>query len=372
MLRVAFVGWRGMVGSVLMDRMLKEDDFKGFEATFFTTSQVGGKGPQIGMDIPPLKDAYDIKALADADIVVTCQGGDYTKKVYPEIRAAGWKGYWLDAASSLRMQDNSIIVLDPVNRDVIDKGLERGIKDYIGGNCTVSLMLMGIGSLFKQGLVEWATSMTYQAASGAGANNMRELVAQMASIGKASQDLLDNPAATALDLDRRVIETLGGPSYPTEYFGAPLAASLIPWIDSAMDSGQTREEWKGYAETNKILGNATPIPIDGLCVRVGSMRCHSQALTIKLTKDIPLDEIINIIAGANAWVKVVANNKPDTLKELTPAAVSGTLTVPVGRIRKLNMGPQYLTLFTLGDQLLWGAAEPIRRILQIVLEHLRA
>jgi len=372
MVRVAFVGWRGMVGSVLMDRMLSEKDFKGFEATFFTTSQVGGKGPDVGMDIPPLKDAYDIKALADADIVVTCQGGDYTKKVYSEIRAAGWKGYWLDAASALRMQADSIIVLDPVNRDVIDKGLEKGIKDYIGGNCTVSLMLMGIGSLFKEGLVEWATSMTYQAASGAGANNMRELVAQMAAIGKASQDLLDNPAATALDLDRRVMETLVGPSYPTEYFGAPLAASLIPWIDSAMDSGQTREEWKGYAETNKILGNATPIPIDGLCIRVGSMRCHSQALTIKLTRDIPLDEIINIIAGANAWVKVVANNKPDTLKELTPAAVSGTLTVPVGRIRKLNMGPDYLTLFTLGDQLLWGAAEPIRRILQIVLEHLRA
>jgi len=370
MVRVAFVGWRGMVGSVLMDRMLAENDFKGFEATFFTTSQVGGKGPQVGMDIPPLKDAYDIKALADADIVVTCQGGDYTKKVYPEIRATGWKGYWLDAASALRMQADSIIVLDPVNREVIDKGLDAGIKDYIGGNCTVSLMLMGIGGLFKQGLVEWMTSMTYQAASGAGANNMRELVAQMAAIGKASQDLLDSPAATALDLDRRVMETFAGDTYPTEYFGAPLAASLIPWIDSAMESGQTREEWKGYAETNKILGNAIPIPIDGLCVRVGSMRCHSQALTIKLTKDVALDEITRIIAEANEWVKVVPNTKAETLKELTPAAVSGTLTVPVGRIRKLNMGTEYLTLFTLGDQLLWGAAEPIRRILQIVLKRL--
>jgi len=359
-----------MVGSVLMDRMLAENDFKGFEATFFTTSQVGGKGPQVGMDIPPLKDAYDIKALADADIVVTCQGGDYTKKVYPEIRAAGWKGYWLDAASALRMQADSIIVLDPVNRDVIDKGLETGIKDYVGGNCTVSLMLMGIGGLFKQGLVEWMTSMTYQAASGAGANNMRELVAQMAAIGTASQNLLEDPASTALDLDRRVMETFAKDAYPTEYFGAPLAASLIPWIDSAMESGQTREEWKGHAETNKILGNAIPIPIDGLCVRVGSMRCHSQALTIKLTRDIPLEEIIRIIASANEWVTVVPNNKADTLKELTPAAVSGTLSVPVGRIRKLNMGPDYLTLFTLGDQLLWGAAEPIRRILQIVLNRL--
>jgi len=372
MVRVAFVGWRGMVGSVLMDRMLAEKDFKGFEATFFTTSQVGGKGPQVGMDIPPLKDAYDVKALADADIVVTCQGGDYTKQVYPQIRAAGWKGYWLDAASALRMQADSIIVLDPVNQDVIDKGLESGIKNYVGGNCTVSLMLMGIGGLFKQGLVEWMTSMTYQAASGAGANNMRELVAQMAAIGKASQDLLDNPAATALDLDRKVMETFGGDTYPTEYFGAPLAASLIPWIDSAMENGQTREEWKGYAETNKILGNTVPVPIDGLCVRVGSMRCHSQALTIKLTKDVALDEIIRIIASANEWVKVVPNTKADTLRELTPAAVSGTLTVPVGRIRKLNVGPEYLTLFTLGDQLLWGAAEPIRRILQIVLKRLGA
>lgn len=372
MVRVAFVGWRGMVGSVLMDRMSAEKDFHGFEAVFFTTSQVGGTGPAVGLDIPPLKDAYDIKALADADIVVTCQGGDYTKKVYPQIRAAGWKGYWIDAASALRMQDDSVIVLDPVNRGVIDKALGAGIKDYIGGNCTVSLMLMGLGGLFQEGLVEWMTSMTYQAASGAGANNMRELVAQMAAIGQASRELLDNPAATALDLDKRVMEALFSEAYPTAYFGAPLAASLIPWIDSAMENGQTREEWKGYAETNKILGTSTPIPIDGLCVRVGSMRCHSQALTIKLTRDVPLDEIIRIIAGANEWVKVVPNSKPETLKDLTPAAVSGTLTVPVGRIRKLNMGPEYLTLFTLGDQLLWGAAEPIRRILRIVLQYLGA
>lgn len=372
MVRVAFVGWRGMVGSVLMDRMLTEKDFQGFEAVFFTTSQVGGKGPDVGLAIPPLKDAYDIKALADADIVVTCQGGDYTKKVYPQIRAAGWKGYWIDAASTLRMQDDSVIVLDPVNRGVIDKALASGIKDYVGGNCTVSLMLMGLAGLFQAGLIEWMTSMTYQAASGAGANNMRELVAQMAAIGRASQDLLDNPAATALDLDKRVINTLCSPAYPTAYFGAPLAASLIPWIDSALENGQTREEWKGYAETNKILGTTTPIPIDGLCVRVGSMRCHSQALTIKLTKDVPLDEIVQLIASANEWVKVVPNSKPETLKDLTPAAVSGTLTVPVGRIHKLNLGPEYLTVFTLGDQLLWGAAEPIRRILRIVLGHLGA
>ncbi|MEA1958207.1 MAG: aspartate-semialdehyde dehydrogenase [Chloroflexota bacterium] len=369
MVRVAFVGWRGMVGSVLMDRMRAEKDFKGFDAVFFTTSQVGQKGPDVGLSIPPLMDAYDVKALSQADVVVTCQGGEYTKKVYPEIRAAGWKGYWIDAASALRMNDDSVIVLDPVNRDVIDRALDSGIKDYIGGNCTVSLMLMGIGGLFRRGWIEWMTTMTYQAASGAGANNMRELAAQMAAIGAASADLLDDPAASALDIDRRVLETLHGEDFPTKYFGAPLAASLIPWIDSAMESGQTREEWKGYAETNKILGVDKPIPIDGLCVRVGSMRCHSQAMTIKLVKDIPLDEIIASIAGANEWVKVVANNKEDTLKHLTPSAVSGTLTVSVGRIRKLNLGGEYLTLLTLGDQLLWGAAEPIRRILRIVLDY---
>lgn len=370
MIRVAFVGWRGMVGSVLMERMLAEKDFKGFEAVFFTTSQVGGKGPDVGLDIPALMDAYDTKALADSQIIVTCQGGDYTKKVYPELRNAGWKGYWIDAASALRMKDDAVIVLDPVNRKVIDKALDGDIKDYIGGNCTVSLMLMGIGELFARGWVEWLTTMTYQAASGAGANNMRELASQMARIGRDAQPLLDNPAATALEIDRRVTDTLRNGDFPTEYFGAPLAASLIAWIDSAMENGQTREEWKGYAETNKILGTAAPIPIDGLCVRVGSMRCHSQALTIKLTKDIALDDITAAIAGANEWVKVVPNNKPDTLKDLTPAAVSGTLTVPVGRIRKLTIGPEYLTLFTLGDQLLWGAAEPVRRILRIVLERL--
>jgi len=368
MVRVAFVGWRGMVGSVLMDRMRAEKDFQGFEAVFFTTSQIGGKGPDVGLDIPTLKDAYDIKALSQADIVVTCQGGDYTKEVYSELRASGWKGYWIDAASALRMKDDSVIVLDPVNRHVIDKALASGVKDYIGGNCTVSLMLMAIGSLFQKGCIAWMTSMTYQAASGAGANNMRELVAQMACIGKAATDLLDDPAATALDIDRRVLETLHDRDLPIDYSGAPLAASLIPWIDSPMENGQTREEWKGYAETNKILQMDKPVPIDGICVRVGAMRCHSQALTIKLTQDIPLDEIIAVIAGANEWVKVVPNTQEETLKHLSPAAVTGTLSVPVGRIRKLNIGPEYLTLFTVGDQLLWGAAEPIRRILGIILD----
>jgi len=369
MVRAAFIGWRGMVGSVLMDRMITEKDFTGFEPVFFTTSQVGQLGPDIGLDIPPLKDAYDITQLSSADIIVTCQGSDHTKEVYPKLRQGGWKGFWIDASSALRMKDDSIIVLDPVNRDVIDKAISSGIKDYIGGNCTVSLMLMAIGGLFHKGLVEWITSMTYQAASGAGAKNMRELIEQMACIGTASKDLLDNPASAALDLDKRVIETMRGSDFPVANFGFPLAGSVLPWIDSELENGQSREEWKGIAETNKILGTKKTIPIDGLCVRIGAMRCHCQALTIKLTRDVPLDEISGIISQANDWVKVIPNTKEQTLKHLTPAAVTGRLDVPVGRIRKLNISPEYLTLYTVGDQLLWGAAEPIRRMLKIALEH---
>lgn len=370
MVRAGFIGWRGMVGSVLMDRMIAEKDFKGFEPLFFTTSQVGQKGPNIGLDTPPLKDAYDIKELRTTDIIVTCQGSDHTKKAYPQLRKAGWKGYWIDASSAMRMQDDSIIVLDPVNRSVIDRGLEKGIKNYIGGNCTVSLMLMALGGLFSEGLIEWTTSMTYQAASGAGAKNMRELIEQMAYIGKASKNLLDNPASAALDLDKKVLGAMHDSSFPTENFGFPLAGNVLPWIDSAMENGQSREEWKGIAETNKILGTKKPIPVDGLCVRVGAMRCHSQALTIKLKKDLSVDELTSIIARANDWVRVVPNTKEETLKRLTPAAVTGGLEVPVGRIRKLNMGPKYLTCYTVGDQLLWGAAEPIRRIFRIVLDHI--
>lgn len=370
MLNVGFVGWRGMVGSVLMDRMRAENDFQGFQPLFASTSNIGGRGPDIGMDLPPLADAHDIKTLAGMDIIVTCQGGDYTKKVYPALRAAGWDGYWVDAASALRMNADAVIVLDPVNRNVIDGALAGGIKNYIGGNCTVSLMLMACGGLFEQGLVEWATSMTYQASSGAGANNMRELVQQMGAVHQAGAALLADRNSSILELDRRVIETMRGPEFPTAFFGVPLAGSAIPWIDTAMPSGQSREEWKGFAETNKILASKTPIPIDGICVRIGAMRCHSQALTIKLKKDLPIDDITAILQGANEWVRVVPNTKEDTLKHLTPAAVTGTLTVPVGRVRKLNIGPEYITLFTVGDQLLWGAAEPIRRVLNIILGHL--
>ncbi len=370
MRRVGFVGWRGMVGSVLMERMLAERDFQGYEARFFTTSQLGQPGPDVGGGAQPLADAHDIEALRGLDVIVSCQGGSYTEKVYPALRAAGWQGYWIDAASTLRMRDHAIIVLDPVNRAVIDRGLAKGIKDYIGGNCTVSLMLMALGGLFAADLVEWMTSMTYQAASGAGAKNMRELVAQMRLVGAAAAPLLDDPASAILDLDRRVTEYLRSGQLPTTNFGAPLAASLIPWIDRALESGQTREEWKGYAETNKILGREQPLPIDGLCVRVGAMRCHSQALTIKLRRDVPLADIEALLAAHNGWVKLVPNTKEDSLRDLTPAAVSGTLTVPVGRLRKLNLGPEYLTAFTVGDQLLWGAAEPVRRMLRIVLEYL--
>lgn len=370
MIRVGFVGWRGMVGSVLMERMLAEGDFTGFEPVFFSTSQVGGKGPSIGFDIPPLKDASDINELSSLDIIVTCQGGDYTNEMYDKLRNAGFKGFWIDAASALRMRESSVIVLDPVNRDVIDRALQSDVKDFIGGNCTVSLMLMALAGLFRRNLIEWISSMTYQAASGAGAKNMIELVKQMAHLSKKSEILLQNSSSTALDFDKVITSELRGSDFPTENFGAPLAASLIPWIDKPMENGQTKEEWKGSAETNKILGTKTFIPVDGICARVSSMRCHSQGLTIKLTKDVPLDEITAMIASDHEWVKVIPNNKEITLKELTPATVSGTLTVPIGRLRKMNLGPTFLTGFTVGDQLLWGAAEPIRRILRIVLEYL--
>jgi len=359
-----------MVGSVLMGRMREEGDFKGFEPLFFTTSNVGGEGPNVGLEIPPLKDAYDVALLSQMDIIVTCQGGDYTKKVFPEIQQLGWKGYWIDSASALRMDDDSIIVLDPVNRSVIDAGLSSGIKTYVGGNCTVSLMLMALSGLLDSGHVEWISSMTYQAASGGGAKNMKELMAQMDVLGSVSRALLDDPASTAIAIDEVVTQNLRTNTFPTENFGAPLAGSLIPWIDSPMDSGQTREEWKGYAETNRILQTQTPIPVDGICVRVGAMRCHSQGLTIKLDTDVPIDEVSDILKNGNEWVKLVTNDKESTLQHLTPAAVNGTLTVPVGRLRKMLMGPEYVTAFTVGDQLLWGAAEPIRRILNIIIEHL--
>jgi len=371
MKKVAIIGWRGMVGSVLMERMRAEDDFQGFDVLFFSTSQAGQAGPEINGTTYELLDAHDSGLLQEVDIILSCQGGGYTSTLYPELRKNGWQGYWIDAASTLRMEKDAIIVLDPVNRKVIDQGLARGIKNYIGGNCTVSLMLMGLAGLFEQGWVEWITSQTYQAASGAGAQNMRELVSQMRLIGENCGELLDDPATAILDIDRNVIDTVRHPAFPTDNFGAPLAASLIPWIDRAMENGQTREEWKGGSETNKILGREDNlIPIDGCCVRVGAMRCHSQAFTIKLNRDIPLADIEAAIASQNQWVYLVANNKEETLRELTPARVTGTLDIPVGRLRKMNLGPQYLSAFSVGDQLLWGAAEPVRRMLKIVLEHL--
>lgn len=369
MKRVGFVGWRGMVGSVLMQRMREENDFAGVEPVFFTTSQAGKPGPDVGKDVPPLKDANSIDELKAMDIIVTCQGGDYTRQVYKPLLEAGWKGYWVDAASTLRMADDSIIILDPVNKDVIKNGLSSGVKTYVGGNCTVSLMLMAIGGLFEKDLIEWITPMTYQAASGAGAQNMRELIRQMGAINDQVKSLNDDPATAILDIDRKVTDFLRSDAYPTEYWPVPLAASLIPWIDVQLDSGQSKEEWKAQVETNKILGRSDRlVPIDGLCVRVGAMRCHSQALTIKLKKDVPLDEISGMLAAHNDWVKVVPNDRDVTMTDLTPAAVTGTLTVPVGRMRKLSMGPEYLSAFTVGDQLLWGAAEPLRRMLRILLE----
>lgn len=369
MKRVGFVGWRGMVGSVLIQRMRDENDFNDIEPVFFTTSQAGQAGPDIGKDVPTLKDAKSIDELKAMDVIVTCQGGDYTKEVYPALRNSGWDGYWIDAASSLRMVDESIIVLDPVNQNVIKDGLANGIKTFVGGNCTVSLMLMGIGGLFEKDLVEWITPMTYQAASGAGAKNMRELIRQMGAVNDHVKALNDDPATAILEIDKSVTDFMRSDAYPTEQWPAPLAASLLPWIDVPLESGQSKEEWKAQVETNKILGRSdNPIPIDGLCVRIGAMRCHSQALTIKMKQNVPVDEISDIISSHNDWVKVVDNNPDDTIKNLTPAAITGTLTVPVGRMRKLTMGDDYLSAFTVGDQLLWGAAEPLRRMLRILME----
>ena len=369
MKRVGFVGWRGMVGSVLMGRMMEEKDLDLVEPVFYTTSNVGGKGPNVGKDTPALKDAKNVDELKAMDIIVSCQGGDYTNEVFPKLRSAGWNGCWIDAASALRMDKDAVIILDPVNLDVIKEGLAKGIKNYIGGNCTVSLMLMAIGGLYEAGLVEWMSAMTYQAASGAGANNMRELLKQMGEVHRVAKELLDDPASAILEIDREVAGILRDEAFPTSYFGVPLAGSLIPWIDKQLENGQSREEWKGQAETNKILGREEkPIPIDGLCVRIGAMRCHSQALTIKLTRDVPLDEINDMVARHNRWVKLVPNQREITMRELTPAAITGTLTVPVGRLRKMTMGPHYLAAFTCGDQLLWGAAEPLRRMLRILVE----
>jgi len=357
-----------MVGSVLVERMRAEKDFDVCEPLFFSTSQAGGRGPDIGRETAPVADALDIEGLRKLEVIISCQGGDYTQRVHPELRKSGWNGYWIDAASTLRMDDKAVIILDPVNRPVIDAGLKRGIRDYIGGNCTVSLMLMATAGLYRKGWVEWISSMTYQAASGAGAKNMRELVAQMRALGSNASALLDDPASAILDLDRNVTAALRGSALPTAEFGVPLAASLIPWIDKPMPDGQTREEWKAHAESNKILGNDPPIPVDGLCVRVGAMRCHSQGLTIKLKRPVPLDEIEATFRATNEWVSLIENTKEETLQKLSPAAVSGTLTIAVGRLHQLKLGDEYVGAFTVGDQLLWGAAEPLRRMLRILLE----
>lgn len=374
MRKVAIVGWRGMVGSVLMERLRQENDFGRFEPVFCSTSQVGQNGPEIDGKIYRLADGNDPKVLAETDLIVTCQGGTYTENMQPKLRQLGWQGLWIDAASTLRMDDSAVIVLDPVNRHVIDRALEDGVKNFIGGNCTVSLMLMALGGLYRQGWVEWISSQTYQAASGAGAKNMRELVEQMAAIARASATVRANPAAGILELDREVIATMRSGDFPVANFGAPLAGSLIPWIDRAVEQGQTREEWKGGAESNKILGLSreagTYVPVDGCCVRIGSMRCHSQAFTIKLKRDVPLDDIKAAIAGYTPWTYLVDNTKEESLRELTPARVTGTLDIPVGRLRKMLLGPEYLSAFSVGDQLLWGAAEPIRRMLGIALQYL--
>ena len=357
-----------MVGSVLLQRMREEGDFDLIDPVFFSTSQAGQPGPRVGKNVRPVQNAKNVDALIAMDALISCQGGDYTAEIYPRLREAGWSGYWIDAASTLRMADHAVIVLDPVNQPVIDAALEHGVKDYIGGNCTVSLMLMATAGLFRAGLVEWISSMTYQAASGAGAQHMRELVAQMGRVHGAVASSLTDPAAAILDIDRSVTAALRGDDFPAAHFGHPLAGSLLPWIDKDLGNGQSREEWKGLAETNKILATGhTPIPVDGICVRVGAMRCHSQGLTIKLRRDVPLREIEQQLAAANEWVRVVPNEKEASLRELTPAAVSGTLTVPIGRLRKLAMGGEYLAAFTVGDQLLWGAAEPLRRMLRILL-----
>ena len=374
MMRTGFVGWRGMVGSVLMQRMQAERDFDHIEPVFFTTSQVGGKGPAIGRDTAPLKDASSIDALKAMDVIVTCQGGEYTTAIYPQLRAAGWQGYWIDAAKTLRMKDDAVIILDPVNLPVIKNALSKGIRNYIGGNCTVSCMLMGLHGLFQHDLIEWMTCMTYQAASGGGAQHMRELLTQFGLVHAEVKDLLADPASAILEIDRRVNAKQTDGTLPMENFrGVPLAGNLIPWIDQDMGNGMSLEEWKGGAETNKILGRGpafgtTLTPVESLCVRIGAMRCHSQALTIKLKKDVPLDEIAGLLAAANAWVRVVPNERERSERELTPAAVTGKMHIPVGRLRKLAMGGEYLSAFTVGDQLLWGAAEPLRRMLRILLE----
>jgi len=371
MKRVGFVGWRGMVGSVLMERMRDEGDFARIEEpVFFSTSQAGQAGPDIGRGRALLSDATDIDQLRAMDVIVTCQGGDYTNRVFADLRGAGWQGYWIDAASALRMAPDAVIVLDPVNRPVIQQAMADGKKNFIGGNCTVSLMLMALGGLFNAGLVEWVIAMTYQAASGAGAKPMRELLSQMGALRDSADRLLADPGSAILEIDRQVSAALRGPDFPVEQIGAPLAGSLIPWIDTALDNGQTKEEWKGFAETNKILGcNEKPIPIDGTCVRIGAMRCHSQALTVRLSHDVPIDEIEQTIAAANPWVRVVSNDPEATSRELSPAEVTGSLAIPVGRLRKMNLGSRYLNAFTVGDQLLWGAAEPLRRMLNILLQH---
>jgi aspartate-semialdehyde dehydrogenase len=370
MKRVGFVGWRGMVGSVLMQRMLEQNDFADIdEAVFYTTSQVGQSGPDIGRDIPPLQDATRLDSLKSLDVIVSCQGGDYTNRVYADLRGAGWKGFWIDAASTLRMQDHSVIILDPVNRSLIDSALATGKKDFIGGNCTVSLMMMAMAGLFEHDLIDWMSVMTYQAASGGGARHMRELISQMGSVHSSVATLLDDPGSAILEIDQAVSQHLNSQNCPIKEFGVPLAGSLIPWIDAQLDNGQSREEWKAGAEANKILGNTdTSVPIDGICVRIGAMRSHSQALTVKLKQDVPMDEIRQMLAESNEWVRVVPNDKQTSMQQLSPATVTGSLNIPVGRLRKMNMGGEYLAAFTVGDQLLWGAAEPLRRMLKILLD----
>ena len=373
MKQLGIIGWRGMVGSVLLGRMSQEKDFDGVSPTFFSTSQAGGAAPAVGgatAQGAKVQDANDIAALAKLPILISTQGGDYTQDIHPRLRDAGWQGYWIDAASSLRMHKDAVIVLDPVNLPVIQAALERGVKDFIGGNCTVSLMLMAVGGLMRAGVVEWITAMTYQSASGAGAKHMRELLDQMGALHSSASSLLKDPASGILDIDRAVSAALTGPEFPSAQFGAPLAASLIPWIDKDLGNGQSREEWKAGAEANKILGTeAHPVPVEGICVRVSAMRCHSQALTIKLKRDIPLPEIEQLIAGSNPWVRVVKNDRESSIRELSPAAVSGRLNIPIGRLRKLAMGGDYLSAFTVGDQLLWGAAEPLRRTMRLLLPH---
>jgi aspartate-semialdehyde dehydrogenase len=370
MKEVGIIGWRGMVGSVLLDRMREEKDFDLVSPTFFSTSQAGGAGPRVGSSASRVQDANDIAALAKLPMLISTQGGDYTQATHPRLRAAGWKGYWIDAASSLRMQKDAVIVLDPVNLAVMQAAREQGIKDYIGGNCTVSLMLMAVAGLLRAGVVEWITAMTYQSASGAGAQNMRELLEQMGVLHGSASALLQNPASSILDIDRAVSAVLSSGEFPRTHFEVPLAGSLIPWIDKDLGNGQSREEWKAAAEANKILGlEAHPVPIEGICVRVGAMRCHSQALTIKLSRDLPMPQIEELIGAGNPWVRIVPNTKDATIRALSPAAVSGKLDVPIGRLRKLAMGGEYLSAFTVGDQLLWGAAEPLRRTMRFLLPH---